>query len=300
MRARLLLVALYLLAACSGDDGNGPPPPPDFPGELAYIDDEEIFIRHFTDGSTRRIERNVDNEGLVIAISGLAWQPDGRALVYASYNAKQQWYELHRVPLDGSPETVLYPEAQHQALPAFAPDGRLAYWVSGFEHGSTIFMNGLPSSLGDGCCTWSRPAWSTDGSAMLIVRRVEGVDRLSRVDLASGATVEVFQAATDSSHEQLLNPAYSRSGDRVAFTRGVVPPDSSCTEEIWVTNADGSNPSRLTSGHYDDEATWSPDDAWIAFARQDPSGKPIIAVVSSAGGSVTQLSQGAVFAPAWR
>jgi hypothetical protein len=299
VRARLLLVALLLLAACSGDDGNGPPPPPpNLTGELAYISGGAIVIRNFPDGSTRRIELNT--EGLVV--EGLAWQPDGGALVYAQNTVERLLYELHRVPVDGSPATVLYQtELQHQAWPAFAPDGRLGYWVNGLDHGYTMFVDGEPFSAFEGHCQPSRPAWSPDGSVMLVVERAEGADRLVQVNLATGAAVVVFQAG-DQSVEQLVNPAYSRSGDRVAFTRAVFGQNNGETDEIWVINADGSNPFRLTSRHSDQEATWSPDDAWIAFARNDPSGPSgmIIAVVSSVGGSVTRLSQGDGFAPAWR
>jgi len=294
------VVALFLLAACSGDDGNGPPPPPpDLKGELAYISGGAIVIRNLTDGSTRRIARNT--EGLVV--QGLAWQPDSGALVYALSTVEHLLYELHRVPVDGSPETVLYPtEGQHQAWPAFAPDGRLGYWVNGLDHSYTMFVDGQPFSSFEGDCPPSRPAWSPDGSAMLVVERAEGADRLVRVNLATGSAVLVFQAG-DENVEQLVNPAYSRSGDRVAFTRVVFGQNNSETDELWMINADGSSPQQLTSGHLDEEATWSPDDAWIAFARNDPSVPPtglIIAVVSSAGGSVTRLSQGDGFAPAWR
>jgi Tol biopolymer transport system component len=100
----------------------------------------------------------------------------------------------------------------------------------------------------------------------------------------------VFQAEGDQNAEQLLNPTYSRSGTRVAFTR-ILFGQNSETDEIWVMNADGSNPTRLTTGNNDDKATWSPNDQWIAFERnQSPAA--IIAVVSSSGGSVTRLAEG--------
>jgi hypothetical protein len=61
---------------------------------------------------------------------GLAWAPDGSAIVFAPFNS-DSLYELHRVALDGSGTTVLFPNDAHEAFPSFAPDGRLGYGVNG-------------------------------------------------------------------------------------------------------------------------------------------------------------------------
>jgi len=82
----------------------------------------------------------------------------------------------------------------------------------------------------------------------------------------------------------------------VAFTRILFEPSE--RDEIWVMNADGSNPARLTTGHFDDKPTWSPDDEWIAFERNQPPA-PFIGVVPATGGAVTQLIKEGT-APAWR
>ena len=120
---RVLLVPLLFVAACGGGDGTGPEQPSDLVGELAYLADGAVVVRDFDEGATRRFE--LDTEGTA-AVWGMAWQPDGRAIVYSVFNLAQGWYELRRVPLDGSAAGVLFPNQGHQLAPAFLPDGRLS------------------------------------------------------------------------------------------------------------------------------------------------------------------------------
>lgn len=111
------------------------------------------------------------------AVWGMDWQPDGRAPVYSAYNFERGWYELHRIPVDGSPGTVLFPNGGHQLAPAFLPDGRLSYWVNGVEvagesHGYEIFVEGQPFSPPLYAGVWGgRAAWSPDGESAVVVRR---------------------------------------------------------------------------------------------------------------------------------
>ena len=289
MRRPFLLASLLFIASC-GDDESGPSPPANLSGELAYIPDSAIAIHNFADGTTRRIELKS-----VGAVQGLAWQPDGRALVYAPLRSGFAWYELHQVPLDGSSTTVLYPSVGHQNSPSFAPDGRIAYWVNGPEHSYTIFIDGQPALVADATCPLSRVAWSPDGAAIVVVVRVDGADRLVRVNVATGSADELFLAAGDQNAEQLFDPVYSHAGNQLVFTRVTFGAPQSGRGELWAINADGSNPRRLTSDNNDSWATWSPDDAWVAFQRES-----FIAIVPAAGGSATRLIEGTGAVPAWR
>ncbi len=53
-------------------------------------------------------------------------------------------------------------------------------------------------------------------------------------------------------------PAVSRDGRRIAFVRA---------KSIWVMKRDGSDQTRLTSGHEDWTPDWSPDGSTIYFSR---------------------------------
>ena len=105
MRARDFLIVPLLLTACGGDDGGtGPEPPANLTGELAYLGGDGIVIRDFGTGETRNIKLNTEGLG---AAGGMSWQPDGRALVYGVLNLDRLLWEVHRVPIAGSPVTVL-------------------------------------------------------------------------------------------------------------------------------------------------------------------------------------------------
>jgi Tol biopolymer transport system component len=59
-------------------------------------------------------------------------------------------------------------------------------------------------------------------------------------------------------------PAWSPDGTRIAFMGG---PDGPTEYDIWVMNADGSNPVQLTDSPGPDWwPAWSPDGTRIAFA----------------------------------
>ncbi|NIM52763.1 MAG: translocation protein TolB, partial [Gemmatimonadales bacterium] len=84
-------------------------------------------------------------------------------------------------------------------------------------------------------------------------------------------------------------PAWSPDGTRIAFDR-----DSEDTNrEIYVMDADGSNPVRLTS-HPADETfpAWSPDGRWIAFEsnRVEDGGWQEIYVMRADGSNLVNLT----------
>jgi pimeloyl-ACP methyl ester carboxylesterase/dipeptidyl aminopeptidase/acylaminoacyl peptidase len=77
----------------------------------------------------------------------------------------------------------------------------------------------------------------------------------------------------------------TRDGQVIAFTS-----ERDGNSEIYVMNADGSNPQRLTDDPaYDAWPTWSPDGSRIAF-MSDRSGNPDIYVMDADGSNVRQLT----------
>ncbi len=91
-----------------------------------------------------------------------------------------------------------------------------------------------------------------------------------------------------SSTEQDSAPQFSHDGRRVAFQSW-----RSGTQEVWVSNSDGSGPQRMTSfnGPITGSPNWSPDDRRLAFdTRQND--RSHIFVMNSDGGTPTALTSG--------
>jgi TolB protein len=144
-------------------------------------------------------------------------------------------------------------------LPAAAADpGRIAF-VSNRDGNSEIYVMDADGSdpvrlTNDGAAD-IYPAWSPDGS------------RIAFVSSGDGSSLHIFTMRPDGTDVARLNeslwfesdPAWSPDGTRIAF-RG----DSS---DIWVVNADGSDPVRLTTDSDAYGPAWSPDGARIAYAN---------------------------------
>src|SRR5438132_11207571 len=71
-------------------------------------------------------------------------------------------------------------------------------------------------------------------------------------------------AACNDSNGPMTLPAVAARSGRIAFTS-----DRDGTEQIYLMNADGSNPTRLTRGPASNtNAAWSPDGKTIAFVSR--------------------------------
>jgi hypothetical protein len=88
-------------------------------------------------------------------------------------------------------------------------------------------------------------------------------------------------------------PAITTDGSRIAF----VGRDEAGNEDIWVMNADGSDPERLTTDPaLDDQPAWSPDGLSIAF-RSLRQGKSDVWVMNADGTDQRNLTFAGVFFP---
>ena len=205
---------------------------------------------------------------------------------------------------------------------AFSPDGSRLAVIRVTERGIGVHLLALDTraekTLLQGEREWfGGVAWSSDGRHLIVSANQEGVRRLWKLPLAGGRLERLAIAGEDSyfpsvessrlifvrsfrdwdfsrmtlSNGRLqapapfpsstrldIDPAFSPDGRKLAFAS-----ERSGTREIWVSNADGSNASQLTSLRYAGRPSWSPDGQHLAFDG------PGINVMDARGGPARRL-----------
>jgi len=138
-----------------------------------------------------------------------------------------------------------------EVMPAVSPDGRLIAYAGGVPAHMGIFVRqakggGEAIRLADG----RAPQWSPDGSKIIYADSA-GIAAVP----ALGGTPQRIVRGGD---VPLRSPALSHDGKQLAYARGV---------NLFISNADGSNP-RLVYGKAEVHGiTWSPDDSKLAFTQ---------------------------------
>ena len=133
------------------------------------------------------------------------------------------------------------------------------------------------------------PIWSPDGTTIAF-------------DAAAGKGVNIFTVSPGEHPAQLPlgvgafngDPAYSRDGTQISFDQDVGP-RAPKVHGIFVANADGSNPRRVTTGirttqAFDTQSQWSPDGNRLVFMSVKNSKQAAIFVVNIDGTGLKRLT----------
>src|SRR5215212_42983 len=158
---------------------------------------------------------------------------------------------------------VLVPASAQASFPG--ANGPIAYVSSrGGPPVPMVFDPGDAAPRAVGRAGQVAPAWSPDGAALAVAGAV----------LTSGRGPTIFEIVTmrpdgadatpiTTDRGQDFDPAWSADGRRIAYSRMVHG-----NRDIWVIDASGGVPERLTRAPADDRLpSWSPDGSQIAFTR---------------------------------
>jgi Tol biopolymer transport system component len=222
-----------------------------------------------------------------------AFSPDGKSMAFV--RRQQSAGDLYVVPLSenlspiGEPKRLTF-DQRNTGNPAWTPDGRSILYSSGLMSDVSLWRIRLKAGVADG-----RPEhlpFSPEGARMPAISRqgrlaysagAFDVD-IWRLDLAGarpGLPLEKAESRLISSTRLDHTPMFSPDGRRVAFAS-----QRSGSHEIWVCDADGRNPLKLTSfgREYTANPNWSSDGQMISFMSRE-SGRSAAYVIPSRGGT---------------
>jgi Tol biopolymer transport system component len=254
--------------------------------------DRGIYAVPVAGGAAQRVVAGPPSGGS----RGVGLTPDGRRLAYAACRTVSDYGYLDcdadLVQLDRS----LKPAGPPQRLTTMPSLGGFT-WVRG---GNALVFFGDPSGNGEARLfrvdvashkvetidaagiTVGIPT-TTRANDRLVFVRFEIDDDILAATSGHRATTLLSSSAYDGM------PAYSADGARLAFTSGRAGP-----REIWVSDADGSNPRQLTHGpaSLQQAPRWSPDGRVVAFESQGSDGHMHVWTLGTDGGRLRRLTGG--------
>jgi len=270
---------------------------------------------------------------------GASWSPDSRKLLYAS--DRDGNFEIYAINADPSHQTNVTRHPAEDIEPVWSRDGRKIAFISNRDGRDSLFVmdadganprklvNDVPSRVSwspDGgrivfAAAWAgnydvyvanadgsgvvqlthggeneaQPVWSPDGTNILFCYTADGTNQLYVMN-ADGSRV----ARISNSPEHEWQPDWSPDGKQIVFTRSR---NRGVQRDIWMMNADGSNPHLIAAAPGADEFLYprfSPDGQRIVFHRRVAS--PLQAdiwVMNADGGGQTRLTYRGGGLPTW-
>jgi Tol biopolymer transport system component len=219
---------------------------------------------------------------------GPSFAPDGRHLAYVSGSGSSQHVAVVDLGADyvptGAPRRVtrrpIYPDGGY----AWTRDGKSLLYVEwGIHRLWRVDITGDRAAqpveiAGFGSI---RPAVAASRDRLVFVKEEDDTD-IYRFEVGRPAEPVITSTSADG------NPQFSPDGRRVAFES-----ERTGEHEIWLAEADGSSPMRLTHGPglMQGSPRWSPDGRRIAFDSRSEEGGYDIWTIDADGASPRRLTQ---------
>jgi Tol biopolymer transport system component/DNA-binding winged helix-turn-helix (wHTH) protein len=221
-----------------------------------------------------------------------AFSPDGRTLAFVRVKslAVRDIYVLPLTPElapDGEPKQRTFEDRSMEG-PAWTPGGRELVFSSGGHFGARRLKRiGLDATARGGGSEAQLVAVGEQATTLslsrngrLVYARETRASNVWKLELppSGAATAKPVRLISSTLDDQ--SPDYSPDGRRIAFAS-----TRSGAEEIWVANADGSNPVQLTTmgGPPTSNPRWSPDGRTILFNSRREGSSDLYLLDPSAG-----------------
>jgi Tol biopolymer transport system component len=257
----------------------------------------------FPSGSNPRVVNVMADQTVETAFEVVCAVPSGARLAFNT--DRDGNFEIYLMNGDGTGLVNLTNHPAFDANPAWSPDGSKIAFSTDRDGNSEIYVM---NANGTGLVNLTRtprtehlPSWSPDGSKIAFVRDVGFPLTLEIAVMNSNGTNPV----NISNHPDFVHrPTWSPDGSRIAFgtDRDFESGFTEVEFEIYVVNADGTNPRNITNEDFaeDDYPAWSPDGSRIAF-HTDRTGNFDILLMNPDGSALVNLTPHPAgdFLPAW-
>ena len=244
--------------------------------------------------------------------------PDGSKIVFESNRTGTA--EIYVMNADGKNITELTNNKASNHSPIWSPDGSKIVFASDGDHQWDVYiMNAdgaeqkrLTNQPGDD----GHPHWSPDGKRIIFNSARTTPDlkaewskqfhEVFTMNADGGDVKQISSAKTVSTY-----PSFSPDGKRICFRRVIDAPGyqwdltlSPRNSEVFVMNADGTNPVNLTkNAAYDGWPMWSPDGRKILFSsnRAGPANIGQLYVINPDGTGLQKITDGpgSFVQPSW-
>ena len=281
-----LSATLAALPACGLEPDSDPPPNP--PGRaIAYVSrglgfSDDIFILSADARTDQNLTRHVAHD------SWAAFSPDGLRMAFESNRDDVFDTEVYILTLSDS--TVVRRTLDSgfaDAQPAWSPLGnRIAFVTNRDSTGLEIYLmdttgaNLKRLTTAPDSTNSAQPAWSPDGALIAFATDRDGpagVGEIYVMDSTGGSVANLTHSGAND-----LAPAWSPDGSKIAFMSDRDPMGFA----VWVMNANGTNPVRVSPTTPCGVPSWTPDGLRIAFECDAD-----VWVANADGSGLTQITR---------